>query len=405
VPGPLDGVRVLEVASYVFVPAAGAILADWGADVLKVEHPVMGDPGRNTAAWGVPADVHGISHLWEVANRGKRAIALDIATPEGKDILLQLVDECDVFVTNFLPPARRKLGIEPEDIMGRNPRIIYARGSAQGPRGELAERGGFDAISYWGRSGAAIGVTPPEHDFPLAMPGPGFGDLQAGVAMAGGISTALYKREKTGEGTVVDVSLMSMGLWAMGMTISGTSVLDIDTLPHQYHAESTNPVVNHYLTKDGHFISLAFLQSDRYWPEFCVLVDKLDWLADERFTDSAAREVNRADCIELLDELFAEKTLDEWQELLSQQDGQWDVLLPAGQVQYDPQARANGYVQRIQHDGDGKIVLAAAPAQFDGEVPQLGKAPAFGADTDDVLRARGLDDEAIADLRARGIIR
>jgi crotonobetainyl-CoA:carnitine CoA-transferase CaiB-like acyl-CoA transferase len=137
---PLDGVRVLEVAIYAFVPSATAILADWGADVLKVEHPVMGDPGRNTAAWGVPADVHGVSHLWEVANRGKRAIALDIATPEGKDILLQLVDECDVFVTNFLPPARRKLGIEPEDIMARNPRIIYARGRDPGAssRSEVA---------------------------------------------------------------------------------------------------------------------------------------------------------------------------------------------------------------------------------------------------------------------------
>jgi crotonobetainyl-CoA:carnitine CoA-transferase CaiB-like acyl-CoA transferase len=402
---PLDGVRVLEVAIYAFVPSATAILADWGADVLKVEHPVMGDPGRNTAAWGVPAEVNGVSHLWEAANRGKRAMTLDIATPEGKEILLRLVDESDVFVTNFLPPARRKLGIEPEDIMGRNPRIIYARGSAQGPRGALAERGGFDAISYWGRTGAAIGVTPPEDDFPLAMPGPGFGDLQSGVAMAGGISAALFRREQTGEGVLVDVSLMAMGLWAMGMTISGTSVLGTDTLPHQYHAESTNPVVNHYRTKDDHIISLAFLQSDRYWPEFCVLVDKIEWLADERFTDSAAREVNRIACIELLEELFAEKTLDEWQELLSQQDGQWDVLLPAGQVRNDAQVQANGYVQRIEHDGDGEILLVPAPAQFDGEVPTLGMAPAFGADTDAVLRDQGLDDDAIAGLRARGVIR
>jgi crotonobetainyl-CoA:carnitine CoA-transferase CaiB-like acyl-CoA transferase len=204
---------------------------------------------------------------------------------------------------------------------------------------------------------------------------------------------------------LVDVSLMSMGLWAMGMTISGTSMVDTDTLPHQYHAESTNPVVNHYRTKDDHFISLAFLQSDRYWPEFCLLVDKLDWLADERFTDSAARDVNRVACIELLEELFAERTLDEWRELLSQQDGQWDVLLPAGQAQHDPQAQANGYVQRVQHDGEGKIVLVPAPAQFDGAVPALGKAPTFGAHTDDVLRAHGFDDDAIANLRTRGVIR
>jgi len=404
VTAPLEGVRVLEVAIYAFVPSATAILADWGADVLKVEQVGVGDPGRNTAAWGVPASVNGVSHLWEVANRGKRAIGLDIATTEGRDILMQMVDNADVFVTNFLPPARRKLGIEPDDIMARNPRIIYARGSAQGPKGELAERGGFDAISYWGRSGAAIGVTAPEHDFPLAMPGPGFGDLQAGMALAGAIGTALYKREKTGEGVVVDVSLLSTGLWAMGMTISGTSVLDVDALPHQYHASATNPLVNLYRTKDGHFVSLAFLQADRYWPEFCVLVDKLEWLADERFTDADARRANAAPCIELLEELFAERPLAEWQDVLSQQEGQWDVILPAGQVQFDAQAQANGYVQRIEHDGDGKIVLVAAPAQFDGETPRLGKAPTFGADTDQVLADCGLDGKTIASLREQKIV-
>jgi crotonobetainyl-CoA:carnitine CoA-transferase CaiB-like acyl-CoA transferase len=402
--GPLDGVRVLEVAIYAFAPSAAAILADWGAAVLKVEHPVTGDPGRNTAAWGVPAEVNGVSHLWEVANRGKRAMTLDIATPEGHEILMRLVEESDVFITNFLPAARRKLGIEPEDVLGRNPRIVYARASAQGPRGEMAERGGFDGVTYWTRSGASLGVTPPDSPVPLAMPGPGFGDLQTGAALAGGIGTALFQRERTGTGVVVDVSLMSMGLWAMGMTISGTSVLDVDRLPHQYHQNSTNPLTNEYRTKDGGFIALAFLQSDRYWPEFCVLVDRYDLLADERFIDSAARTANSEALVTILDELFLARDLAEWQELLNKQDGQWDTVLPAGEVQQDAQAQANGYVQRIEHEGDGKIVLVPAPVQFNGQVPELGKAPKFSADTDDVLRAQGLDDEAIADLRARKII-
>jgi crotonobetainyl-CoA:carnitine CoA-transferase CaiB-like acyl-CoA transferase len=401
---PMEGVRVLEMAIYAFAPSAAAILGDWGADVLKVEHPVLGDPGRATAAWGVPAEVNGVSHLWEVTNRGKRAIALDVATPEGREILMQLVDESDVFVTNFLPAARRKLGIEPEDIQGRNPRIVYARGSAQGPRGELSERGGFDGVSYWARSGASLGVTPPDAPVPLAMPGPGFGDLQAGMALAGGIGSALFHRERTGEATVVDVSLMSVGLWAMGMTISGTSVLDTDTLPHQYHRNSTNPLVNEYRTKDGGFIALAFLQSDRYWPEFCVLVERFEWLADERFAELSTRAANAEALVELLDELFLERDLAVWQELLATQDGQWDIVLPAGRVQHDAQARANGYVQRIEHDGAGKVVLVPAPVQFGGEAPTLGKAPAFGADTDDVLRTHGVSDDAIADLRSRRII-
>ena len=187
--GPLDGVRVLEVASYVFVPAAAAVLADWGADVLKVEHPDQRrsrsyDSGVGRAGVGE----RGLAHL-----RGRPTAASGRSDstsprPEGKEILLSLVDEADVFLTNLLPGARRKLGIEPEDIMGRNPRVIYGRGTAQGPRGALAGRGGFDGITYWGRSGAAIGATTPGQEFPSPMPGPGFGDMQSGMALAGGIS-------------------------------------------------------------------------------------------------------------------------------------------------------------------------------------------------------------------------
>ena len=403
-PGPLDGVRVLEVASFVFVPASAAILADWGADVLKIEHPSWGDPVRQVAAWGVPARVKGVSHLFEVGNRGKRALGLDINTDEGRDILMSLVDTADVFVTNLLPAARTKLGIEPEDVLGRNPRIVYGRGTAQGPRGPLAGKGGFDGITYWGRSGAAIGVTPPGQDFPSPMPGPGFGDLQSGMALAGGIGAALYQRERTGVGTIVDVSLMSAGMWAMGMTISGASVLDADELPHQGHFQSPNPLTNQYRTKDGHFIALGFLQADRYWPEFCMVVDHLEWIADERFATLESRAENAEACVAMLDDLFAARTLAEWVEVLSRQQGQWDVFLKAGRVRYDEQVQANDYAQLVEHDDDGKIVLVPAPAQFGGEVTRLGRGPALGADTDDVLTELGLDAAAIAELRERGIV-
>ena len=403
-PGPLDGVRVLEVASFVFVPASAAILADWGAEVLKIEHPSWGDPVRQVAAWGVPARVKGVSHLFEVGNRGKRALGIDINTDEGRDILMSLVDTADVFVTNLLPAARTKLGIEPEDVMGRNPRIVYGRGTAQGPRGPLAGKGGFDGITYWGRSGAAIGVTPPGQEFPSPMPGPGFGDLQSGMALAGGIGTALFQRERTGVGTIVDVSLMSAGMWAMGMTISGSSVLDVDDLPHQGHFASPNPLTNQYRTKDGHFVALGFLQADRYWPEFCMVVDHLEWIADERFATLESRAAHSEACVAMLDDLFAERTLAEWEEVLSRQQGQWDVFLRAGRVRYDEQVLANEYAQLIEHDDDGKVVLVPAPAQFGGEVTQLGRGPALGADTDDVMAELGFDAAAIAGLRERGVI-
>lgn len=402
---PMEGVKVLEVAMFAFVPSGAVILADWGAQVIKVEHPVKGDPQRNIFAWGVPGDIDGLVHLFEVTNRKKRAIGIDIATEEGHAILMRLVDQADVFVTNFLPPARRKLRIEPEDIHARNPRVVYARGSAQGPRGDAADRGGFDSVSYWGKSGAALGVTPPDAEWPLAMPGPGFGDLQSGMALAGGIAAGLYQRERTGRGTVVDVSLTSVGVWAMGMTISGASVLGTDVLPHQYHHESTNPVVNIYRTSDGHLLSLGFLQSDRYWPEFAVLLERTDLLADPRFSDAQSREANSGACIEILEQLFAERTLAEWKAVLSRQDGQWDVLLPAGQVENDPQVRANGYAQRVAHPSGREIVLVPAPVQFDGVVPDVGRAPTLGADTDDVLAEIGLDPEDVVRLRDADIVR
>ncbi len=401
---PLDGIKVLEVAIYAFAPSAAAILSDWGADVIKVEHPSGGDPGRRTAAWGVPQEVNGVSHLWEAVNRGKRAVALDIADPSGHDVLMRLVDECDVFICNFLPAARRKLGIDVDVIRARNPRVIYARASAQGSRGDLAERGGFDGISYWGRSGAAIGVTPPESAVPLTMPGPGFGDLQSGMALAGGIGTALFNRERTGEGAVVDASLLASGLWAMGMTISGTSVLNTDRLPHQYHHMAANPAVNYYRTSDDEFIALAFLQADRYWGEFCVLVDRLDWITDERLCDSEARKANSEFCVRQLADLFAERTQGEWQDLLAQQDGQWDVLLSAGHVVNDQQVQDNRFVQRVRHDAGGAVNLVVAPIQFNGEAPELGRAPRLGEHTDEVLLASGLTASDIAELRDRGVI-
>ena len=403
VSGPLEGVRVLEVASFVFVPASAAILADWGADVLKIEHPSYGDPVRQVAAWGVPAAVNGVSHLFEVGNRGKRGMGLDLNTDEGRAILLSLVDTADVFLTNLLPAARTKLGIEPDDILGRNPRVVYGRGTAQGPRGPLAARGGFDGITYWGRSGAAIGVSTPGQEFPSPMPGPGFGDLQSGMALAGGIGAALFQRERTGVGTVVDVSLMSAGLWAMGMTISGASVLDVDELPYQGHFQSPNPLTNQYRTKDGHFVALGFLQADRYWPEFCMVVDRPEWIGDARFASLDDRRRNSEACVAMLDELFLERTLAEWEDVLSRQQGQWDVFLKAGRVRYDEQVQANDYAQLVEHDGDGKVVLVPAPAQFGGEMTTLGRGPALGADTDAVLAELGLDAAAIADLRARGI--
>src|SRR5688572_8070438 len=191
--GVLEGVRVLEVAIYAFGPAAGAVLADWGADVVKVEHPESGDPLRGLVAYGVKPGEGGVTYLWEILNRGKRSVGIDIGTAEGRDVLLHLVDEADVFVTNFLAPARRRLGIDVDDLLARNPRLVYARATGHGPLGPDADKGGYDGVSFWARSGVSVAAMPPEAAYPIPLPGPAYGDIQSGAHLAGGVAAALYR--------------------------------------------------------------------------------------------------------------------------------------------------------------------------------------------------------------------
>jgi crotonobetainyl-CoA:carnitine CoA-transferase CaiB-like acyl-CoA transferase len=401
----MDGVRVLEVAMYMYVPAAGAVLADWGAEVIKVENALTPDPMRGTAAWGLPASIDGVSYLWEVTNRGKRGIAVDIHAPEGREIILRLAEESDVFLTNFLPTARRKLGIDVDDVMARNPRIVYARGSGQGARGPEADKGGFDGISYWARSGAAASVTPKDASRALAMPGPGFGDIQSGVFLAGGIAAALFARERTGQGVVVDGSLLAGGMWAMQPTIAASLLTGQATVPHQAHAEAQNPVVNGYRTGDGRTIVLGMLQADRYWSGFCTSVGRPEWIDDERLATAAQRHDNRQLCVALLDELFGARTLAEWKETLARQEGPWDVVQMPSELPQDAQARANGYAQQIPYGPDRSVTVVTAPIQFDEQVVVAPtRAPHHGADTDEVLGGLGIGAEEIVELRARGVV-
>ncbi|MBU6206649.1 MAG: CoA transferase, partial [Alphaproteobacteria bacterium] len=203
----MKGIRVLEVAQFTFVPAAGAILADWGADVLKIEHPVRGDTQRGFLNMG-GVQLDPLRHtLIEHPNRGKRSVGIDISKPEGQEVLYELARHSDVFLTNYLPQVRQKNKFDVEHIRAVNPNIIYARGSAHGNKGAEREIGGFDGTCFWARSGIAHTMTPPELDGPLGQGAPAFGDSIGGMFIAGGISAALLHRERTGEAVELDVSL------------------------------------------------------------------------------------------------------------------------------------------------------------------------------------------------------
>jgi crotonobetainyl-CoA:carnitine CoA-transferase CaiB-like acyl-CoA transferase len=400
----LHGVRVVEVAFYGYVPAAAAALGDWGADVIKIEHPETGDPIRGLVAFGVKPGDGGVTALWEAFNRGKRSAGIDIARPEGLEILLSLVDQADVFLTNFLGPARRRLGIDAEHILDRNPSIIYARGSGQGVRGPDADKGGFDAISYWARSGLATAAMPSDYDYPVNLPGPAVGDVQAGLNLAGAVAAALFRRERTGQGAIVDGSLLASGLWAMQASLAGSFVTGRDDLPKWNRRLPGNPLVNVYRTADARFIQLAMLEADRYWPGLCVAAGRPEWIADPRLATASLRLAHVEECVALLDELFAKRTLVEWTDVLATQEGQWATVNTAREALQDEQAWANNYLQMVQYGNGIELPLVPAPVQFDGEVPTLSRAPGHGEHTDEVLRELGASEARVLELKIDGII-
>jgi len=386
---------------YGFVPSAGAVLADWGADVIKVEHAVTGDPQRGlrqTGTFRVEGDPNpNIEH----ANRGKRSLGLDMAKPEGKALLYDLVRDSDVFLTSFLPQSRRKLGIDVDDIREVNPRIIYARGSALGPRGAEADKGGYDMTAFWARGATAASLTPSGVEGMINPPAPAYGDTISGTNLAGGIAAALLKRERTGESSIVDVSLLGSGLWAMGQAIALSVHLD---QPWQApalgaHGSPTNPLSGLYRAADGRFLSFVMLQPGKFWADVCRHVDRPEWADDPRFATVEQLMLNTAEAVKLLREVIATRTLAQWSERFATLAGPWAPVQDTLQVADDGQVRANEYLCQA-----GDLRLVASPAQFDVAAPQLRPAPEFAAQTEEILLELGLDWDRIMALKAAGAV-
>jgi crotonobetainyl-CoA:carnitine CoA-transferase CaiB-like acyl-CoA transferase len=399
----MEGVRVLEVATWTYVPAAGAVLAEWGADVIKIEHPDTGDPQRGLVNSGlVPTAPGGINHMIELPNRGKRSVAIDLKTDEGREVLLEIAKTSDVFLTSYLPSVRKSLRIEVEDLRAANPNIIYVRGSGQGVRGSEADKGGFDGASFWARAVADI-VSDPE-DWPVGPPGPAFGDMLGGMTIAGGICAALYHRQRTGEALVVDNSLLATAMWATAGSSLSAGLFGISRLPRGDRTLMFNPLVNMYKTGDGRFFSLMMLQADRYWPQFVTVIGHPELANDPRFVNQAVRFENRQACITLLDEIFATKSFEEWREILKGLEGVWAPVETQGELLEDPQVIANGYVREVKHPGGTTYRIVGAPIQFDETPGELTPAPGHGEHTDEVLQEVGFDMDRVIELKIKGAI-
>ncbi len=403
----LEGIKVLEVSAWAFVPSAGAVLADWGADVVKVEPPT-GDPLRGLVNGGIGAE-GGPSFPWEAWNRGKRSIALDLKHPDARAIVLKAAAEADVFLTSYLPQTRRKLGLDVDDIRAVNPSIVYGCGTGQGSLGEESEKGGYDAISFWARGGVGSIVTPPGAERPIGQPGGAFGDSLSGMALAGGIAAALVRKARTGEGALVDVALLGTAMWCLQMPIVGAAVMMSRAGGESAEKGMANPVifnplVNNYRTSDGRWISLCMLQRDLYWEGFLVALGRQDLLTDERFGTPDALNAHVAEAIAEIQQMFGALTVKEARAALGTQAGQWDVMQNVLELPEDPQAIANGFVQSVSYDGDVSLPLVASPAQFDHTPPRLGRAPEFGADTDDVMSELGFDADEVMEARISGAV-
>lgn len=404
---PMSGIRVLEVAQFTFTPSAGAVLADWGADVIKVEHAVTGDAqrGLRLGTGGVAAG--NFQPLMEHPNRGKRSIGIALETPGGRGLLDELIERSDVFLTNFLPNARRKLRLDVEDVRAVNPKIIYARGSAFGPRGSEAEDGGYDQSAYWCRAGSAWGATAADARNSAPMPAGAYGDSIGGMTIAGGVAAALLQRERTGEPSVVDVSLLSMGAWATALSIGNALLLEHDparnTLGGPPHMP-VNPIIGIFRTSDHRFINLTMLQAGRYWADTCRHLGLEHLIDDERFDSADKLFANAAEAGKYVAEAISSQTYQYWTERLRTMEGQWARVQSPLEVAADAQVRANGYILAVVDDSGVTRELVSSPVQFDETPFEIRRAPQFAEHTDEITQWLGHDEEELLQLKIDGAI-
>lgn len=403
----MEGVRVLEVAQFTFVPAAGAVLADWGADVLKIEHPVRGDTQRGFLNMG-GVQLDPLRHtLIEHPNRGKRSVGIDLATPEGQEVLYELAKQSDVFLTNYLPQIRQKNKFDVEHIRAANPNIIYARGSAWGNKGPERQSGGFDGTAFWSRSGIAYSMTPEELPGPLTQGIPAFGDSIGGMFIAGGISAALFHREKTGEAVEFDVSLLGAAAWASGALIAQvaeTGILTRNSYPGTGGA-ARNPFMGNYQTSDGGTINLCTISPTGHIRSLFEHVGLPELADDPRFSEPRALFENAGAASDRLIKAFQAKPFEYWRQHLKTYSGQWAPIQSFSDLLTDEQAIANDHFIEVEGaDGGGPLKLVRGPVQWNGEPLETTRAPQASEHTEIVLMELGMEWDKIEEYKSKGAI-
>jgi len=399
--GPLDGVKVVEITMFQQGPVAGMRLGDLGAEVIKVE-PKTGDPARGMMRIvGADTGLKGRNYYFESNNRNKRSIVLDMRTEKGLEIFLKLIDRADVFLTNMSIEAPKRMGIGPEVLLKRDPRLIYVHASGWGRKGPDANELSFD---YTGIARSGTMMMSGERGGPPGTLIPGMGDEQGGLMCAWAVTAALYAREKTGKGQLVDTSLMGSLIALHGVNFSAPGVLGQE-FPRLLRSEAGNPIYNHYKCKDDKWIVIAHLQPDRYWPNVCRAMGLEALEHDPKFSTIEARHDNGKELVAILDEKFATKARDEWMKIFKKENVIHTPVQSASEVFKDPQALANDYIIPVDHPVWGKIKMLGFPWTFH-ETPASVKreAPELGQHTEEILLELDYTWEDIASLKSEEVI-
>ena len=391
---PLSGIRVIDFSAYLAAPVTSRLMADWGADVIKVE-ALIPDVQRTMGANFLMSNKEDENPAWETANANKRGIVVDVKCPEGHEIIHKLLAQADVFITNTRPNSLQKLQLDYESLKEKYPKLVYAQLTGYGSNGPDVNEPGFDAIAFWARSGFVLDMVEPGQTpvYPLG----GVGDTITGTALFGGVCAALVNSQRTGQGDKIDISLYGSAIWAMGIQLICSQPCYGYKFPK--YRKDANPMATSYRCKDGEWVSIAILAYLKQFPIFCKIMGLEDLITDERFSTFNEFSKNRAELLPILEKAFATKTSKEWDKLLKEGDVVHTVLRHYTDVHKDEQALANNFL--IDHTfPNGEHVLMPSPplrSAVVGEPPRE-KAPYFGENTKEVLEELGYSPQQINEM-------
>jgi crotonobetainyl-CoA:carnitine CoA-transferase CaiB-like acyl-CoA transferase len=395
---PLEGVKVVDLTYFIAGPGTARILADWGADVVKVE-PFWGDPGRTTGAgMGAPADF-GKNPLYSCYNAEKRGISIDLKAEKGMEILEKLLEKADVFVSSYRTKALVKLGLDYESMHKRHPKIVWAQINGFGDYGPAKDNAGFDTVAFWARSGAMIDVA---EKGTTVNPPIGFGDATTSCSLSGGIAAALYQQQKTGEGSKVMVSLFAQAIWNLSSLVASTQYGDV------YPKSRTNansPVINSYECKDGGWIFLSILEYERYFETLCKVIQREDLIGMEKYATIQTARANSPELISIISEQFKKWTQAEIDQKLTEADIAHEKIQHVIDAVKDPQAIANNYVYEVGNRDGTRCMMAMPPIKFNSIDVKITKdAPLIGEHNEEILKELGYTEVDIKQMAADKVI-